>query len=125
MRSFCGWLEVASGSESLEKRQPPWEKNLKIFSNLHIDSSEVGAWSGGTIDITCIAVHASVNVLLEVVKHVLYTRINLQGIVLVERNIVAQLEVPLKERRCYNLLVLWYIARKVLHQHAARDLTIS
>ena len=115
MRSFCGWLEVASGKLVVCEETTTLGKELEKFSNLHIDTSEVGAWSGGAIDITCIAVHASVNVLLEVVKHVLYTRVNLQCIMLVERDVVAELDVPLKESRRGDFLIFRYIASKVLH----------
>ena len=44
---------------------------------------------------------------------------------LVERNVVAEFDVPLKEHGCLYVLVLWNIARKVLHEHAACDLAVG
>ena len=92
---------------------------------LQVDSSEERARGSRSIDVTCIAVHALVDVALEMVEQVLYASVDLQGIVLVERNIIAEFDVPLEEDWCLNLFIFWYIARKVLHEHTASDLAVS
>ena len=89
---------------------------------LQVDSSEERARGSRSIDVTCIAVHALVDVALEMVEQVLYASVDFQGIVLVERNIIAEFDVPLEEDWCLNLFIFWYIARKVLHEHTASDL---
>ena len=92
---------------------------------LQVDSSEERARGSRSIDVTCIAVHALVDVALEMVEQVLYASVDFQGIVLVERNIIAEFDVPLEEDWCLNLFIFWYIARKVLHEHTASDLAVG
>ena len=94
-------------------------------SDLQADAGEEGAWGGGAIDVARIAVHTLVQVALEMVEQVLHTRVHLQRIVLIQWDIVAELQVPLEENRCLYLLVLLYITREVLHQHAARELAVG
>ena len=98
---------------------------LRSASDLQADAGEEGAWGGGAIDVARIAVHALVQVALEMVEQVLHTRVHLQRIVLIQRDIVAQLHIPLEENRRFYLLVLLDITREVLHQHAARQLAVG
>ena len=98
---------------------------LAKASDLQADAGEESAWGGGAIDVARIAVHALVQIALEMVEQILYTRVHLQRIVLIQRDIVAELQVPLEENRRLYLLVLLDIAREVLHQHAARELAIG
>ena len=92
---------------------------LFLLLYLQVDTSKESAWGSGTIDEACIAIHALIKVGLELVKDILYTCVNLQRIVFVERNIVAEFDVPLEERRRGNFFIFWYISCKVLHQHIA------
>ena len=92
---------------------------------LQVDSCEESAWGGRTIDEARITIHTLVEVGLELIQDILDTCIHLQCIVLVERNIVAEFDVPLEERRRGNLFILWHISSKVLHQHVARHLAVG
>ena len=92
---------------------------LFLLLYLQVDTSKESAWGSGTIDEACIAIHALIKVGLELVKDILYTCVNLQCIVFVERNIVAEFDVPLEERRRGNFFIFWHISCKVLHQHIA------
>ena len=100
-------------------------REVLFFLYLQVDSCKESAWGGGTIDESCIAIHALIEVGLELVKDVLYAGVNLQSVVFVERNVVAEFDVPFEERRCVNLFILWYISCKVLHQHIARYLAVG
>ena len=100
-------------------------KVLFLLLYLQVDTSKESAWGGRTIDESCIAIHAFVKVGLELIKDVLYTCVNLQCVVLVERNIVAEFDVPLEERRRGNFFIFWYISCKVLHQHIACYLAVG
>ena len=96
-----------------------------IFLYLQVDSCKESAWGGGTIDEACIAIHAFVQVGLELVKDILYTCVNLQRVMFVERNIIAKFDVPFEECRSSNFFILWHISSKVLHQHIARYLAVG
>ena len=98
---------------------------LFLLLYLQVDSCKESAWGGGTVDESCIAIHALIKVGLELVKDILYTCVNLQRIVFVERNIVAKFDVPLEERRRGNFFIFWYISCKVLHQHIACYLAVG
>ena len=101
--------------------------STKVLFLLYIQtySRKEGSWSSRTIDESCIAIHAFVKVGLELVKDVLYTCVNLQCVVFVERNIVAKFDVPFEESRRVNFFILWHISCKVLHQHIACYLAVS
>ena len=90
-----------------------------------VDASEECAGSSRPVDKARIAVHTLVDVALEMVKQVLYTCVDFQGIVLIERNIIAEFHVPLEEDWCFYLFILWYISCKVLHEHTASDLAVG
>ena len=98
---------------------------LFLLLYLQVDSCKEGAWGSGTIDEACIAIHALIKVGLELVKDILYACVNLQRVVFVERNIVAEFDVPFEECRSSNFFILWYISSKVLHQHIACYLAVS
>ena len=98
---------------------------LFLLLYLQVDSCKESAWSGGTIDESCIAIHALIKVGLELVKDVLYTCVNLQCIVFVERNIIAKFDVPFEECRSSNFFILCHISSKVLHQHIACYLAVG
>ena len=90
-----------------------------------VDASEECAGSSRSIHVSCIAVHALVDVALEMVEQVLYACVDFQGIVLIERNIIAEFHVPLEEYGCFYLFIFWHVARKVLHEHTASDLAVG
>ena len=96
-----------------------------VMLYLQVDSCEVGARSGGTVDEASIAIHTFVYVGLEVIQKILYACVNLQGVVFVERNVVADFDVPFEKSRSSNLLILWHISCKVLHEHIACHLAIG
>ena len=98
---------------------------LFLLLYLQVDSCKECTWSGRTIDEACIAIHAFIKVGLELVKDVLYTCVNLQRVMFVERNIVAKFDVPFEECRRSNFFILWYISCKVLHQHIACYLAVG
>ena len=98
---------------------------LFLLLYLQVDSYKESTWSSGTIDESCIAIHALIKVGLELIKDILYTCVNLQRVMFVERNVVAEFDVPFEERRCVNLFILWYISCKVLHQHITRYLAVG
>ena len=98
---------------------------LFLLLYLQVDSCKEGAWGSGTIDESCIAIHALIKVGLELVKDILYTCVNLQCVVFVERNIIAEFDIPFEECRSSNFFIFWYISCKVLHQHIACYLAVS
>ena len=98
---------------------------LFLLLYLQVDTCKESAWGGGTIDESCIAIHAFVQVGLELVKDILYTCVNLQRVMFVERNIIAKFDVPFEECRSSNFFILWHISSKVLHQHIARYLAVG
>ena len=83
---------------------------LFLLLYLQVDTSKESAWGGGTIDESCIAIHAFVQVGLELVKDILYTCVNLQRVMFVERNIIAKFDVPFEECRSSNFFILWHIS---------------
>ena len=98
---------------------------LFLLLYLQVDTSKESAWGSGTIDESCIAIHALIKVGLELVKDILYTCVNLQCVMFVERNVVAEFDVPLEECRRGNFFIFWYISCKVLHQHIACYLAVG
>ena len=96
-----------------------------VMLYLQVDSRKEGSWSGGTVDEASIAIHTFVYVGLEVIQKILYACVNLQGVVFVERNVVADFDVPFEKSRSSNLLILWHISCKVLHEHIACHLAVG
>ena len=79
--------ELISGSNKEQRHPVGCLCCFRLY--LQVDSCKEGAWSSGTIDKARIAIHALVEIGLELIQDILYTCINLQCIVLVERNIIA------------------------------------
>ena len=98
---------------------------LFLLLYLQVDSCKESTWSSGTIDESCIAIHALITVGLELVMYFLYSCVNLHRVRLVERNIVAKFDVPFEECRSNNFFILWHISCKVLHQHIACYLAVG
>ena len=56
------------------------------------EAGEEGAGDGGAVDVACIAVHATVEVALVGIEDVLHPGVYLEGVDLIERYVIGQLE---------------------------------
>ena len=89
----------------------------RFFLQAEGEAGEEGAGDGGAVYVACVAVHATVEVALVGIEDVLHPGVYLEGVDLIERYVIGQLEAEVEEVGGEDFGVLGYVAREVLHEH--------